>query len=99
MGPGHPPRVGIQAGPLTPRPRTPELTFILLSGESLPPLEGDTVPAALLAGQPMIGDVNLFMKGAPADEDFEAEAEIMIAGASPLPRSSNHSGHVSLTRR
>ena len=47
----------------------------------------------------MIGDVNLFMKGAPADEDFEAEAEIMIAGASSLPRSSNHSGHVSLTRR
>ena len=45
----------------------------------------------------MIGDVNLFMKGAPADEDFEAEAEIMIAGASSLPRSSNHSGHVSLT--
>ncbi|KAI0070005.1 acyl-CoA N-acyltransferase [Panus rudis PR-1116 ss-1] len=27
----------------------------------------------------MIGDVNLFLKGVPADEDFEAEVEIMIA--------------------
>ncbi len=38
----------------------------------------------------MIGDVNLFLKGVPADEDFEVEAEIMIAGASHLPPSSNH---------
>lgn len=28
----------------------------------------------------MIGDVNLFLKGVPSDEDFEVEAEIMIAG-------------------
>ena len=29
----------------------------------------------------MIGDVNLFLKGARGDEEFEAEVEIMIAGA------------------
>lgn len=28
----------------------------------------------------MIGDVNLFLKGLPDEEDFEAEVEIMIAG-------------------
>ncbi|KAI6037674.1 GNAT domain-containing protein [Pisolithus marmoratus] len=28
---------------------------------------------------PMVGDVNLFLKGHPSDEDFEAEVEIMIA--------------------
>ena len=28
----------------------------------------------------MIGDVNIFLNGTPGDEDFEAEAEIMIAG-------------------
>ena len=28
----------------------------------------------------MIGDVNLFFKGAPDEEDFEVEVEIMIAG-------------------
>ncbi|RPD56239.1 acyl-CoA N-acyltransferase [Lentinus tigrinus ALCF2SS1-7] len=57
-----------------------KLTFIILSGESLPPVpEGDAVSPELLAGQPMIGDVNLFMKGVPTDEDFEVEAEIMIA--------------------
>ncbi|KAI0716188.1 acyl-CoA N-acyltransferase [Cerioporus squamosus] len=57
-----------------------KLTFILLSGDSLPPLDGDVVAPELLAGQRMIGDVNLFMKGVPADdEDFEVEAEIMIA--------------------
>lgn len=30
----------------------------------------------------MVGDVNLFLKGSPEDEDFEAEAEIMIAESS-----------------
>lgn len=30
---------------------------------------------------PMIGDVNLFLKGEQSEEDFEAEVEIMIAGA------------------
>jgi hypothetical protein len=29
---------------------------------------------------PMIGDVNLFLKGSSKDEDFEIEVEIMIAG-------------------
>lgn len=28
----------------------------------------------------MIGDVNLFLKGSPTDEDFEVESGIMIAG-------------------
>lgn len=36
----------------------------------------------------MIGDVNLFLKGAPTDADFEAELEIMIAGMPPSPSSS-----------
>lgn len=34
---------------------------------------------------PMIGDVNLFFKGSPQDDDFEVEAEIMIAGTLPCP--------------
>lgn len=29
---------------------------------------------------PMVGDVNIFLNGIPGDQDFEAEAEIMIAG-------------------
>ena len=32
----------------------------------------------------MVGDVNIFLKGIPGDEDFEAEAEIMIAGEPTL---------------
>jgi len=28
----------------------------------------------------MVGDVNLFFKGRPDDEDFEVEVEVMIAG-------------------
>ena len=28
----------------------------------------------------MIGDVNIFLNGVPGEPDFEAEAEIMIAG-------------------
>jgi GNAT superfamily N-acetyltransferase len=35
---------------------------------------------------PMVGDVNLFLKGNPSDEDFEAEAEIMIAGLCLQPQ-------------
>lgn len=63
-------------------PRITELTFILLSGEELHyPRDAATLTPELLAGQPMIGDVNLFLKGSPGDEDFEAEVEIMIAGA------------------
>ena len=30
----------------------------------------------------MVGDVNIFLNGTPGDQDFEAEAEIMIAGES-----------------
>ncbi|KAI0762239.1 GNAT domain-containing protein [Fomes fomentarius] len=56
-----------------------KLTFILLSGESLRTQDGDSVSPELLAGQPMIGDVNIFLKGLPDQEDFEAEVEIMIA--------------------
>lgn len=40
----------------------------------------------------MIGDVNLFLKGLPDEEDFEAEVEIMIAGR--LRRSSAVLSHV-----
>lgn len=64
-----------------------ELTFIILartdvttdirncdewrpSDESMPSREE-------IDSFPMIGDVNLFLKGIPSDEDFEAEVEIM----------------------
>lgn len=46
-----------------------ELTFIILSNG-----EGDIVSL------PMVGDVNIFLKGDPCDEDFEAEVGVMIAG-------------------
>ncbi|KAL4071990.1 GNAT domain-containing protein [Scleroderma citrinum] len=46
-----------------------KLTFIILALEK----EGD------IATFPMVGDVNLFLKGHPDDEDFEAEVEVMIA--------------------
>lgn len=39
--------------------------------------DGSTQTTASLV---MIGDVNLFFKGSPLDEDFEVEAEVMIAG-------------------
>ena len=75
------------------------MTFIILARTS----DGDLVTSDIPT-LPMIGDVNIFLKGAPEDEDFEAEAEIMIAGEStlrniyipllfPLPfRSSSHKG-------
>jgi len=45
-----------------------KLTFIILAnGESE------------IAPLPMVGDANLFLKGKPGDEDFEAEVGIMIA--------------------
>lgn len=28
----------------------------------------------------MVGDVNVFLKGEPSDEDYEAEVGVMIAG-------------------
>ncbi|THH27890.1 hypothetical protein EUX98_g6301 [Antrodiella citrinella] len=34
---------------------------------------------ALEEGLVMVGDVNMFLKGSPKEEEFEAEAEIMIA--------------------
>ncbi|KAI0353208.1 acyl-CoA N-acyltransferase [Trametes cingulata] len=58
-----------------------KLTFILLSGTSFDAAaEGDAkVTPDRLKDLPMIGDVNLFLKGTPEDEDFEVEVEIMIA--------------------
>ncbi|CDO69832.1 hypothetical protein BN946_scf184803.g30 [Trametes cinnabarina] len=56
-----------------------KLTFILLSGASLDAAEDDTLTPERLSGLPMIGDVNLFLKGAPDEDDFEVEVEIMIA--------------------
>lgn len=50
--------------------RAAELTFIILAREN----DGD------LSANHMAGDINLFLKGQPEDDDFEAEVEIMIAG-------------------
>lgn len=51
-----------------------ELTFIICyrESETRDHFEDTTLT--------MIGDVNLFLKGVPNEEDFEAEVEIMIAG-------------------
>ncbi len=59
-------------------PDSEELTFIVLArGTSSANLDivDECKPSK------MIGDVNLFFKGSPSDDDFEVEAEIMIAGA------------------
>ncbi|OBZ79628.1 N-acetyltransferase 9 [Grifola frondosa] len=53
------------------------LTFIILAAPASGPALAWTPD--LLRDLPMIGDVNLFLKGSPLDEDFEAEVEIMIA--------------------
>ncbi|KIJ66750.1 hypothetical protein HYDPIDRAFT_85456 [Hydnomerulius pinastri MD-312] len=45
-----------------------KLTFIILANG-----KGD------ISSLPMVGDVNLFLKGLPGDEDFEAEVGVMIA--------------------
>ncbi|KAG8213213.1 hypothetical protein J3R82DRAFT_11678 [Butyriboletus roseoflavus] len=45
-----------------------ELTFIILADG-----EGD------IASLPMVGDVNVFLKGDPDGEDFEAEVGVMVA--------------------
>lgn len=46
-----------------------ELTFIILAEGG-----GDIVSL------PMVGDVNVFLKGDPREGDFEAEVGVMIAG-------------------
>ncbi len=73
-----------------------KLTFIILAPNH-PPSGGDDHEVCLnflgpsdprLESMPMIGDVNLFLKGSRRDnrqdvdveDDFEAEVEIMIAG-------------------
>ncbi|KAA1476303.1 hypothetical protein DENSPDRAFT_843215, partial [Dentipellis sp. KUC8613] len=55
-----------------------ELTFIILARPA-PSTSPSTPTPAEIASLPMVGDVNLFLKGAPADDDFEAELEVMIA--------------------
>ena len=52
-----------------------ELTFIILARTS----DGELATSDISA-LPMIGDVNVFFNGTPGESDFEAEAEIMIAG-------------------
>ena len=54
-----------------------ELTFIICVR---PNSSSNIDPTPKVEDLIMVGDVNLFLKGAPDDEDFEAEAEIMIAG-------------------
>ncbi|KAI0935486.1 hypothetical protein AcV5_003901 [Taiwanofungus camphoratus] len=54
-----------------------KLTFIVLAGDGTP--SEAEVTLETLRALPMIGDVNLFLKGAPGAEDFEAEVEVMIA--------------------
>ncbi|KAI0668745.1 acyl-CoA N-acyltransferase [Trametes maxima] len=56
-----------------------KLTFIVLSGTSSDVQERTKLTPETLSALPMIGDVNLFYKGSPGEEDFEVEAEIMIA--------------------
>lgn len=55
-----------------------ELTFIVLARD---PANTTTDVGTL----PMIGDVNLFLKGLPTEADFEAELEVMIAGVLRFP--------------
>lgn len=50
--------------------RVAELTFIILAREN----DED------LSANRMAGDISLFLKGRPEDDEFEAEVEIMIAG-------------------
>jgi hypothetical protein len=59
-----------------------ELTFIIHSRSTGGEL---ALSSASMLGLPMVGDVNIFLKGSPSDEDFEVEVEIMIAGSSIYP--------------
>ncbi|EMD41316.1 hypothetical protein CERSUDRAFT_89886 [Gelatoporia subvermispora B] len=61
----------------TPTRHSTELTFIVLSRDGTTLSDQPTLDD--LGVLPMIGDVNLFFKGSPSDEDFEVEAEVMIA--------------------
>jgi hypothetical protein len=54
-----------------------ELTFIIHAHD---PASSATLEASSILALPMVGDVNLFLKGESTDEDFEIEVEIMIAG-------------------
>ncbi|KAL5495892.1 hypothetical protein ACEPAI_1356 [Sanghuangporus weigelae] len=60
-----------------------KLTFIVLSrGEPRPERSNNlakVVRESIYNTSRMIGDVNLFFKGSPSDDDYEVEAEIMIA--------------------
>ncbi|KAH8091399.1 acyl-CoA N-acyltransferase [Cristinia sonorae] len=57
-----------------------KLTFIICVQSDLGNDGTDTVTTPTGNGSlVMVGDVNLFLKGSPDDEDFEVEAEIMIA--------------------
>ncbi|THH04684.1 hypothetical protein EW145_g5335, partial [Phellinidium pouzarii] len=59
-----------------------KLTFIILARENGSDVGAPfgTLTKSECDFSRMIGDVNLFFKGSPPDEDFEVEAEIMIAG-------------------
>lgn len=56
-----------------------ELTFIVLARQ-----DSHVPPESHFCDDreryPMIGDVNLFFKGSSDDDDYEVEAEVMIAG-------------------
>lgn len=74
-----------------------KLTFIVLGHDSKALQTGSSTISMMnpaIEGLPMIGDVNIFLKGTiptgsphdkkldeDQDEDFEAEVEVMIAGA------------------
>jgi hypothetical protein len=53
-----------------------ELTFIILARSNM---DENVTPDTIGALQ-MVGDVNLFFKGSKEDDDFEVEAEVMVAG-------------------
>ncbi|KAF7295665.1 Acyl-CoA N-acyltransferase [Mycena indigotica] len=59
-----------------------KLTFIVLARQTGDGLDSSQVPSpheASVKALPMIGDVNIFLHGKETDEEFYAEAEVMIA--------------------